>query len=99
MNMCNMMTGHGFDMSLLGGFGMAWLGLVILFFIFAFGKKWVFEDLLQINFNLWLGFGGCAIVYFLTTSLLCSPRFGFIFGLIAGLAAGYFGGLLFEGGE
>ena len=93
-----MMSGSGFDMSLLGGFGMAWLGLVILFFVFAFSKRWVFEELLQTPFNLWTAFGACAIVYFITANLMCSPRFAFVFGLIAGAAGGYFGGMFFEQG-
>lgn len=97
---CNLMTGAGLNMGFAGSFGMAWLGIVIMFFIFAFGKRWVFEELLQVPFNLWLGFAGGAIVYFFTVQFMCSPRFAIVFGLIAGLAAGYFGGMMFDqGGE
>ena len=96
---CSMLSGKGLDMSFGGSFGFSWLGICLLFFIFAFGRRWVFEELLQMAFNLWIGFGTAALVYFFTIQFMCSPRFAIVFGLIAGLIGGWFGGTLFEGGS
>lgn len=96
--MCNLISGAGLDTSFGGSWSMALLGLVILFFIFAFARRWLFEEVLQMPFNLWIGFGASAVVYFITIAFMCSPRFAIVFGLVAGAIGGYFGGMMFDQG-
>jgi hypothetical protein len=42
-HICSIMTGSGFDTGLFGGFTVAWLGLVVIFFLCAFGRRWIGE--------------------------------------------------------
>ena len=45
MQIFNMFTCEGFDLGFFGGCGMSWMGAVILFFIVAFTRKWVGEEM------------------------------------------------------
>lgn len=80
---CNMMTGSGFDTSLLGAFGMAWLGIVILFFIIALGRRWIGEEM-DMPFSFVGGLIGGIIPYFIIVFLTCSYKWGLLGGLIGG---------------
>jgi hypothetical protein len=69
---------------------MALLGIVILFFIIAALRKWVFESM-DYPFSFWLGIIGGIVTYIVTYGFTGSYKISLIVGLIAGLAAGYFG--------
>lgn len=74
------------------------IGLVILFFIIAIARKWVFEAF-ELPFNFIIGLIGGIITYLIVVSLFGSFKIALVVGLGAGLALGYFGTLfLGEGG-
>jgi hypothetical protein len=75
------MTGAGFDTSLLGAFGMAWLGMVMLFFIIALSRKWIGEEM-GVSFSFVGGLIGGLLPYFLIVFFTCSYKFGLLGGLI-----------------
>ena len=93
---CNMFTGKGLDMGFGGSFGFAWLGGVIIFFVMALARKWLFEETLQMPFSFIVSEVAGILSYIIAMSLLCSPKFALLIGLAAGLAGGYFGGLMFD---
>lgn len=88
---CNMMTGTGFDTGFFGGFGMAWLGVVILFFLIAFGRRWLGEEM-DIPFNFVGGLVGAYIPYMITVFVTCSYKWGLLAGLIGGAIGAFFAG-------
>ena len=69
---------------------MALLGLVILFFIIAALRKWLFEAM-DYPFVFWLGMIIGLVSYVVAYGFTGSYKISLIVGLIAGLAAGYFG--------
>jgi len=88
-HMCNIMTGKGFDTSFLGGYGMAWLGVVILFFIIALTRKWIGEEMgIPFTFIGSLVFG--YIAYFGVVTVSCSFKWALLLGLIIAAAVGFF---------
>ena len=91
------MTGAGFDMTFLGGYSMAWIGLVILVFIIMFARKWVAEEA-GLPFNWMFASAGAGLAYLITISISCSFRWAFLIGL-GGLIIGGFGVGYFIGGE
>lgn len=91
---CNMFTGKGFDLSILGGFSMAWIGAVIIFFIMALAKKWVFEELMGTQFSLVLSLAVGYILYLGVITFTCSPKIAIVISLIAGLIGGWIGGTM-----
>lgn len=98
MQMCNLFTGNGFDLAILGSFSVAWIGLVILVFLNIFGRRWVGEEM-SVPYNFIGGFVGAIIPYFIVVSLTCSPKISLLIGLIGLLAGSIGAGYLFnEGG-
>jgi hypothetical protein len=95
-----MFTGSGFEMSFLGSFSMAWLGLVILTFIIMFARKWLFEEG-GLPFNWIFAAIGTGLAYLITITITCSFKWALLIGLI-GLIVGGFGVGYFidaDGGE
>jgi len=43
-HLCNIMSCQGLGTSILGGCSMAWIGLVIIFFIIIFARKYLGEE-------------------------------------------------------
>lgn len=78
---------------------MALLGLVILFFVIAALRKWLFE-MMDYPFSFWIGIVAGVVTYIVTYGFTGSYKISLIVGLILGLAAGYFGeGLLGDNGS
>ena len=86
---CNMMTGAGFDSGFLGGFAMAWLGVVMLFFICALARRWIGEEI-GAPFSLIGGLVGSILPYFIVVFLTCSYKWGLVIGLIGGVIGAFF---------
>ena len=85
---CNLMTGTGFDLGLFGGFGMAWFGIVILFFLIALIRRWVGEGM-DVPFNmLWSVVIG-VLAYIIVVSLSCSTKWSLLAGIIGMLIGGF----------
>jgi hypothetical protein len=95
MKIYNMMTCNNLGTDVLSGCGMAWLGLVILFFIGALLRKWGGEEM-DIPFN----FITCIIVSFLAYMIVMaftgSTKFSMLAGIIALLVGGYGTPYIFE---
>lgn len=89
----NLFTCDGFSTEVLGGCSMGWLGLVVIFFIGAFLRKWGGEEF-DIPFNfiscLAIGFVGYIIVVTITGSAKWSLLTGIVGLLLAGYVTPYF---------
>jgi hypothetical protein len=83
---CNLMTGGGMSMEFGGTFSFAWLGMVILFFVVVFSRKWIGEEA-GVAFNTVFAFIGAYLPYLIVVSFFCSPKFALLAGLI-GYAVG-----------
>jgi hypothetical protein len=77
---------------------MALLGLVIVFFVIAALRKWVFETM-DYPFSFLLGEIGGIVGYVAVYTFSGSYKISLILGLIIGLAAGYFGSAFFGGSD
>ena len=99
MPICNLMTGAGFELGFMGPFGMAWLGMVILFFIIVLARKWMGEEF-GMPFNTLGAFIGAYVPYVIAVSITCSFKWALAAGLV-GFAIGGFGLGFFseDGGE
>lgn len=84
----NIMTGSGFDMGFGGDYGMCWLTGVVLFFIIAFTRKWVGEEM-GIGFFHWGAYGLGYIVWLITVTLTGSPKWSLLGGLIGAAIGGF----------
>lgn len=94
MGLCNIMTGAGFDTSFLGGLSMAWFGMVLIFFIIVFARKWLGEEA-GMSFSIIGAFSLGYLSYIITVSLSCSYKIALIVGLIcAGVGAYVVGPML-----
>lgn len=93
--MYNIMSCSGFGTEVLGGCSMAWIGLVILFFVGAFLRKWGGEEF-SIPFN----FISCLVIGFLSYIVLVtftgSPKWSLFAGLIGLLFGGYITPFFYE---
>lgn len=96
--MYNMFSCSGFGTELLGGCSMAWLGLVLLFFVTAIVRKWGGEEM-GVDFNFPAGVIAGCLVYFVLISLVGSFKWAFVAGLVAMLIGGYLLGQFFGGSE
>ncbi len=96
--MCNIMTGEGFDLGFMGGFGMAWFGLVIIIFIILFARKWVGEEM-GIGFNILGAFGGSIIPYLVVVTISCQFKWALAAGLIGLVVGGFLLGQFMDGGD
>ena len=71
---------------------------VVLFFINAFIRKWLGEEM-GMEYSFWGGFGGSLLAYIIVVSLTGNIMISFIAGLIGMAIGGFFGGQIFGGGE
>jgi len=90
------MTCEGFSTNIGGGCTMAWLGGVILFFIIAFTRKWIGEEM-DVPFDLLFSIVGGFLAYFIIVGLTGSFKWGELAGIIFA-AVGGFGAPYFMGG-
>lgn len=76
------MTGSGFDTSIFGGLSMAWLGLVMLFFVFIFARKYLGSDGVGLPFSTIGALIGAYLPYLVVVTVSCSYKFALGAGLI-----------------
>jgi hypothetical protein len=87
---CNIMTGTGFDTGFFGGFTVAWLGLVVIFFLCAFARRWIGE-MGVFPFSFIGGLAGGILIYLIIVTVSCSSRWALVVGLIGTVVGGYLG--------
>jgi len=98
MAMCNIMTGAGFDLGFFGEFGMAWLGMVLLFFLVVFARKWLGEEM-GIGFNVIAAFVGAYLPYLIVVTITCSYKWALGAGIIGFVIGGYLIGQFIDSGD
>ena len=91
------MTGNGFDTSLFGQYGQAWLVTVVLFFMVALTRKWVGEEM-NIPFSPLWGYVGAYLPYLVVITFTCSVKFSLLSGIVGYLVGGFFVGRFFDSG-
>ena len=74
---------------------MAWLGIVLLFFVSAALRKWGGEEL-DIPFNFISSLAAGFIGYFIAITFLGSAKWSLLVGLIALVAVGYLTPYMYE---
>lgn len=93
MEVCNIMTGSGFSLEVMGGFSMAWLAMVILFFIVVFARKWMKEAGMPFNdIGAW---AGAYLPYVIIVSLTCSTKWALAGGIVGFVVGAFFMGSIF----
>jgi hypothetical protein len=92
----NMMTCGGFSTDVLGGCSIAWLGLVIIFFVAAFANKWLGKEM-DIPFNFIVSLIVGILAYVILMTFTGSSRWSLLAGLIGEAVGGYLGGISFGG--
>jgi len=97
-HVCNIMTGAGFDKSFFGGFAMAWLGVVIIFFLAAFARKWIGEEG-GIAFSLLMALVVGYLVYLLSITFTCSTKWALVIGIAGAAVGGFLLGNVLGGSE
>ena len=97
MSMCNLMTGAGFDLGFMGGFGMAWLGMVIIIFIIFLTNKWIGEEM-GIAFNMFAAFIGALIPYIIVVTITCEFKWALAAGIIGFIIGGFLIGQFTDSG-
>lgn len=71
---------------------------VVLFFINAFVRKWIGEEM-GIEYSFWLGLAGSLLAYIILISITGNLMISFIAGLVGMAIGGFFGGQIFGGGD
>lgn len=94
----NLLTGAGFDMSIGGSWGMAWIGLVILTFIIMFARKWLYEEG-GLPFNWIFASAGAGLGYLITISIMGDFKWAFLAGFLGLVILGFGAGYFVDGGE
>ena len=97
MELCNLMTGSGFGFDFFGALGMAWLGMVLLFFIIVLARKWLGEEM-GIGFSTIGAFIGGYLSYLIVVTITCTFKWAFIAGIVGFIVGAYLTGM-FTGGE
>ena len=97
MPICNLMTGSGFETEFLGELGMAWLGMVLLFFVIVVARRWLVEEM-GIGFSSIGAFVGGYLTYVIVVSLTCAFRWAILGGIVGFIIGAYLIGM-FTGGE
>ena len=92
---CNVMTGGGFGREIMGEFSLAWLSFAVIFFAWAFAKRWL-GDLMPFDAigSLVGGMGA----YLVVVTVTCSVQWALLIGII-GLCLGGFGTGFLTGGD
>ncbi len=72
--------------------------LVLLFFINAFVRKWIGEEM-GIDYSFWGGLGGAMGAYIILITVTGNVLVSLVAGLIGLAAFGFLGGKIFGGGE
>lgn len=94
---CNIMTGLGFGSDFFGALGMAWLGMVFLFFVIVLARKWLGEEM-GIGFSTVGAFVGGYLPYIIIVSITCQFKWAILAGVGGFIAGAYLIGM-FTGGE
>jgi len=98
MVLCSIMTGKGFaDLAILGDFSMAWLGLVMLFFIVVLGKKWLGEEF-DLPYNTIGGFVGAFVPYLIVITTSCIPKWSLLAGILGWIVGAFASGYVIGDG-
>ena len=93
MDTCNIMTGAGFNLDIMGGFSMAWLAMVLLFFIIVFTRKIMTEGGMPFNdIGAW---AGGYLTYVIMITLTCSTKWSLLAGIVGFVAGAFFAGAIF----
>ena len=93
---CNIMSCSGFSTEFFGGCSLAWIGVVILFFIIVFARKYLGEEAgVPFSFPgaLLGGFGG----YLIILTISCSYKFALVGGIGGVIVLGIVLSGVFEG--
>lgn len=98
MAMCNIMTGAGFDLGFMGGLSMAWVGMVILFFLVIFSRKWLGEEM-GVGFNTIAAFVGGYLPYLIVISITCSYKWALGAGIVGFVIGGFLLGQFMDSGD
>ena len=93
----NLMSCQGFGTEFFGGCGMAWMGIVLLFFICAFVRKWIGEEA-GIEYNFIIGLCGAFLADILVVTFTGSFKFALLAG-IGGACLGFLGGMFYSSPE
>lgn len=91
------MTGTGFDLGMMGGLSMAWVGMVILFFIIILTRKWIGEEM-GIGFSFLGALVGAYAPYIIVISISCSYKWALGAGILGFAIGGFLLGQFFDGG-
>jgi len=81
-----------------GPCAQAKLGLVIIFFINAFARKWLGEEA-GFEYSFFGGLFGGLVPYFIAVSIFGSFKIALVVGLIGMALFGFLGGQIFGGDE
>lgn len=87
MQIYNMMTCQNLGTDLAGGCGMAWAGLVVLFFVAALCRKWLGEEM-DVPFDFIVSVVAGFLIYIITVTFFGSFKWALLTGLI-GLCLGF----------
>ena len=97
-HLCNILSCGGFGKEIFGGCSLAWIGMVILFFLIVFARKYIGEEAgVPFSFPgaLFGGFGG----YILIATFTCSYKFALLGGIGGIVVLGIVLSSLFGGGD
>ncbi len=97
MRICNLMSGRGFGTEFFGELGMAWLGMVFLFFVIILARRWLGEEM-GIGFSTIGAFVGGYLTYIIVVSITCTFKWAFFAGIVGFIVGAYLIGM-FTGGE
>lgn len=99
MQFYNMMTCDGFTREIGGGCSLAWAAAVIIFIVIAVARKWLFEEVLQQDFNFIAGEVVGIFSYMIAVAFIGAPKWCLLIGIVLGLLAGYFAPMIMGGGD
>lgn len=98
MVLCNIMTGAGFELGVMGSFSMAWIGMVILVFLIFFTRKWIGEEM-GIGFNILTAFIGAILPYLIVVTITCEFKWALMAGLVGFIVGGFLVGQFIGSGD
>jgi hypothetical protein len=95
-HLCNLMTCGGFTTGLLQGCSFAWIGMVILFFLIAFARKYLGEEA-GVPFSFVGALIGGFGAYIIVITFTCSYKLALIGGIAGAAVLGIILSSVFEG--